>query len=348
MSQHNPPASNDEHDEDINEQLLRTIRYTGKTNEQVMATQAAVLSIAEKIVETSRSQERIARMRFFLFVIPIVLMLVFYAKQWYDESQINVFDDGYVAQVKITGPIMEGSKTSGSDAVIPALQLAFDDEKAMGVLIRISTPGGSPGQSEAIRDEIVRLQEVHPEKEVAIIGEEIMTSGGYWIATASPEIYALRTTYIGSIGVIGSSFNYAKLIDALGVERVVTTSGKSKSTLDPYKPIKQADIDKQKRIMSGIHEDFIDLVKTSRADKLTAEDDYLFNGDYWRGSEAKSLGLIDDVTTVTRLLSEKFGTENVVDYSSRPGFFDNIFPKIQINVGHSSASTPQLIEPAFQ
>jgi serine protease SohB len=84
--------------------------------------------------------------------------------------------------------------------------------------------------------------------------------------------------------------------------------------------------------MSGIHDDFIALVKESRGDKLTASDDVLFNGDYWRGNEAVALGLIDKVTTVSRLLAEEFGTDNVIDYSSKPGMFEGLIPKIEINV----------------
>ena len=344
MPDKNDPTQNN--NEELSEQLLRTIRYTGQTNDRVMETQSAVLSIAEKIVESNKNQEKIAKMRFFLFAIPIAFMVIFYAKQWYDANNVNNFEGGYVAQVKITGPIREGSATSGADSVIPSLQNAFKDEKALGVLIRISTPGGSPGQSEAIRDEILRLQSVYPDKKVAVIGEEMMTSGGYWIASAAPEIYAMRTTYIGSIGVISASFNYADLVNALGVKRIVTTSGKSKSKLDPYKEINPKDLEKSRELMNGIHQDFITIVKESRGERLQGSDEILFNGDYWRGPEALDYGLVDGLTTVTRLLIDEFGTENVVDYSRKPGFFEKIVPNVTISFGEHQ--TPyQAIEQDF-
>jgi protease-4 len=337
-----PNEANNNPQETINEQILRTIRYTGKTNAEVMKTQSAVLEMAGNVVATAKAQEKIARMRFFLFAIPIAFMVIFYAKTWYTTTQINNFDDGHVAQVKISGAIREDSSTAGAGAVLPALNKAFKDDKALGILIQISSPGGSPGQSEQIRDEILRLRGLYPDKKVAVIATEMMASGGYWIATAAPEIYAMRTTYVGSIGVIGSSFNYSELIDKLGVKRLVMTSGKSKSKLDSFLPIKEQDVKKQKELMNGIHADFIDVVKASRGDKLIADDDTLFNGDYWRGQQAYALGLIDGVTTPTRLLMEKFGTENVIDYSKKPGMFENILPSINITINKDDV--PMLIE----
>ncbi len=63
--------------------------------------------------------------------------------------------------------------------------------------------------------------------------EDVAASGGYMIACAADEIVADPSSIVGSIGVIGASFGFAKLIDKIGVERRIYTSGINKAMLDP-------------------------------------------------------------------------------------------------------------------
>ena len=81
-------------------------------------------------------------------------------------------------------------------------------------------------------------------------------SGGYLISCAGEEIYANKSSIIGSIGVIYSSFGFKDLIEKIGVQRRVYTAGKNKSTLDPflerkergYRKIKNIQLDLQKTL----------------------------------------------------------------------------------------------------
>jgi serine protease SohB len=69
---------------------------------------------------------------------------------------------------------------------------------------------------------------------------------------------------VGSIGVVGGSFGFAKLMDKIGIERRLYTSGENKAMLDPFLPEKPEDVEKLKAVQKDIHEGFIDLVKQSR------------------------------------------------------------------------------------
>ena len=73
-----------------------------------------------------------------------------------------------------------------------------------------------------------------------------------------------------------------------------------------------------------IHTQFKNVMIESRGDKLKADHDYLFSGEFWLGAEAVELGLADEVTTTTQLLLDDFGTVNVRDYSNKPGLLDKI------------------------
>ena len=60
-----------------------------------------------------------------------------------------------------------------------------------------------------------------------------------------------------------------------------------------------------------MHKDFIDVVEKSRGLKLKKSEVELFSGEFWSGSKAKELGLIDGVGDANQILKEKFG-ENVI------------------------------------
>ncbi|GAA5141069.1 S49 family peptidase [Thalassotalea piscium] len=298
-------------DTDIHEQLLRTIKYTGQTN--------------TALINLIAAQEKQGRIRMLFWILPIVFMIFFYAKQHIDQN--NQFDDsGYVAQVILKGEIRMDSPTSGADSIIPALRQAFSDEKAKGVVLRISSPGGSPTQSILIHDELKKLQSEYPDKKFVVVGEEGLTSGAYWIAAAAKEIHVLPATFTGSIGVIFSFLDISKLADRFDVKRRIITAGENKHRIDMMIEPRDEDIEKINDLASQIHNQFIKVVTDSRGDRLKGDPKQLFSGDFWLGEQALKLGLVDSVTSTTALLNEKFGTENVKDYSRKPGFFDSIKP----------------------
>ena len=190
------------------------------------------------------------------------------------------------------------------------IKKAFSIKKASAVAVTINSPGGSPVQSHLIYQFIRRLAKKN-KKKVIVFAEDVAASGGYLIACAGDEIYANSSSIVGSIGVIYSAFGFTELIKKIGVERRVHTAGKNKSTLDPFLDEKNVDIERLKAIQLDIHKDFIKVVEDSRGSKLNKNGVELFSGEFWSGSKAKELGLIDGVGNANEILREKFG-ENVV------------------------------------
>ena len=143
---------------------------------------------------------------------------------------------------------------------------------------------------------------------VIIFAEDVAASGGYFIACAGDEIYANSSSIIGSIGVISASFGFKELIKKIGVERRIYTAGKNKSTLDPFVEEKQEDVERLKKIQLDLHSDFIKIVKQSRGEKIKdPEKNNIFTGEFWAGSVALKLGLIDGIGNADQVLREKFG-----------------------------------------
>jgi serine protease SohB len=199
-------------------------------------------------------------------------------------------------------PLRPGLTLSG---IARSLDRAFAVRNARAVALAINSPGGSPVQSHLIFRRIRELAQQNKRRVIAFV-EDAAASGGYMIACAADEIIADPYSIVGSIGVVGGSFGFDKLIAKIGVERRLYTSGEHKAMLDPFLPENAGDVERLKNLQKEIHESFIALVK-SRRDKLAGPENDLFSGEYWTGGRALQLGLVDAIGDLRTVLRERFG-----------------------------------------
>ena len=217
-----------------------------------------------------------------------------------------------IPHVRLTGIIgsvgrfKQGIDLAGQQAILKA----FSYKKSKHIAISINSPGGSPVQSHLIYSYIRQLANKNKMK-VIFFAEDVAASGGYFIACAGDEIYANSSSIVGSIGVISASFGFKELIKKIGIERRVYTAGKNKSTLDPFVEEKEEDVKRIKNLQLDLHADFIKVVKESRGNKLKDPENNIFTGEFWSGSKALKLGLVDGIGNLDQVLKEKFG-ENVI------------------------------------
>lgn len=215
----------------------------------------------------------------------------------------------FVSVVRLSGaigqvvPLRSGLSIA---TVAPLLERAFAFPDLKAVAVVINSPGGSPAQSHLI---FKRIRALADEKKVPVFVfvEDAAASGGYMIACAGDEIFADPSSIVGSIGVVSASFGFDRLIERFGVERRVHTAGENKAMLDPFRPEDPKDVERLKHLQARIHEVFIGLVKVRRGAKLKGENDKLFSGAFWVGTEAFDLGLIDGIGDVRSVLRERFG-----------------------------------------
>jgi serine protease SohB len=187
-----------------------------------------------------------------------------------------------------------------------SLQRAFSVPRARAVALLINSPGGSPAQSHLI---FRRIRQLAEEKKIPVLAfvEDVGASGGYMLACAADEIICDPFSIVGSIGVVGGSFGFPKLMEKLGVERRVYSAGERKVMLDPFLPEKPEDVKRIKAIQKDIHESFIALVKARRGAKLTGADKTLFSGEFWTAQKAIELGLADHIGEVRTTLRQRYG-----------------------------------------
>lgn len=186
-----------------------------------------------------------------------------------------------------------------------ALTRAFDHDRLKAVALLINSPGGAPTQSGLVAERIRQLAAKAPGVPVLAFCEDIAASGGYWLACAADEIFAHRTSMVGSIGVISGGFGFTGLLERFGVERRLHTAGENKARLDPFSPEKPEDVEWLKSMHAQLHELFVDWVRQRRGDRL-ADTEELFTGDVWLGQKAVELGLIDGIGNLREVISERY------------------------------------------
>jgi signal peptide peptidase SppA len=215
-----------------------------------------------------------------------------------------------VAVLRLDGVISSGGMLGRQGLNLAALagpiHQAFSLRRLAAVALAINSPGGSPVQSSLIAG---RIRQMADEKKVPVLAfaEDVAASGGYWLATAADEIYADSASIVGSIGVISAGFGFTGLIDRIGVERRLHTSGDRKSFLDPFRPEQPEDVERLKQIQRELHDTFRQHVVSRRGNRLKADHATLFSGEFWTGPRAAELGLVDGIGQLRPVLRARFG-----------------------------------------
>lgn len=219
-----------------------------------------------------------------------------------------------------------------SESTINALNNAFNDPCTEGVILHIDSPGGSPVFAGQIHDAIKRLRATHSNIPIYSVVDEICTSGAYYVAVATDKIYVDKASTVGSIGVIISGFGYDGLMQKLGVERRVISSGEHKALLDPFLPTNPSQVTSLKTQTDEIHQQFIKVVREGRGDRLKETPD-MFSGLDWTGETSVTLGLTDAIGTIDDVAKNVIGEGKLVKFKTKTTFSDNIVQYIMENLG---------------
>ncbi len=281
--------------------------------------------IAKGLLEDRRRDRLWRNIRWIGYMIVLLLIILFLFITFTggsSSSSSSGSGQSYVALIRMEGIILPGGDFS-AEKVIPQLNDAFQDSAAKGVVLIIDSPGGSPVQASIIHDKIVALKQTY-KKKVIVVGEDVLASGSYLVATAADKIYVNPDTLTGSIGVIMEGFGVSQAMTKLGVDRRVYTAGTNKDRLDPFMPVKPEDVAKVKGVLDDVHQNFIDDVVKGRGARLQGDKTEIFSGDFWSGSQAMKLGLVDGTSNLWDAMQQEFNTKYYHDYSQKPSLLASI------------------------
>lgn len=219
-----------------------------------------------------------------------------------------------IAVIYASGTIAGGEgddQSIGSERISKAIRKAREDEKVKAIVFRINSGGGSALASDVIWREIDLARQVKPV--VASFGD-VAASGGYYIACAATKIVADPTSITGSIGVFGVVPNFEGLFSKkLGITFDRAMTNKNSDYISVMKPLSSYQTLLIQREVDHIYDVFTGKVSAGRKlNKLTV--DSIGQGRVWSGSDAKSIGLIDEFGGLTRAIELAAELAKTKDY----------------------------------
>mmetsp|Transcript_6808 Transcript_6808/g.15998 ORF Transcript_6808/g.15998 Transcript_6808/m.15998 type:complete len:621 (+) Transcript_6808:65-1927(+) len=208
-------------------------------------------------------------------------------------------DKPKIALITMVGPIVRGwgdpnSRSSQicSEKTMREIRTAYQDKTVKAIVVRVDSRGGSAVASDSIRRELERAKEAG--LPIVVSMGNFAASGGYYIATAADKIVCQPATITGSIGVIFGKFVIGRALEQVGVTNDGISHGDFADSMSPYTPWTKEQADVAERMGRKCYTDFTKLVMDAR--KLSADQvDKLARGRVWAGSDAKRLGLADEL-----------------------------------------------------
>jgi protease-4 len=233
--------------------------------------------------------------------IALVLMLIGVVAL-FTTGQRGVFSEEVVrkgpARTKIAMINIEGIiHSQQAESVYKQLRAARHDRHVKGLIVRVTSPGGTISGSDQIYMEIRKYrQEVG--KPVVAFMQGVAASGGYYASVACDKIMAEPTTITGSIGVISWYIVVQELLeDKLGVLPVVVKSGQKKDWPSSFRKPEAAEIEYIKEeLLTPAYERFLEVVAEGRKGVLT-EDEVreLADGGICNAQKALDKKLVDEI-----------------------------------------------------
>jgi protease-4 len=239
----------------------------------------------------------------------------------------------HTALVELEGEI-GGEDGMRADALIAALNGAFDDKHTRGVVLRINSPGGSPVQAGQVYDEMRRLRGKYPKIPLYVVVDDVCASGGYYIAAAADRIFVDKASLVGSIGVLMDGFGFTEGMKKLGVERRLLTAGDNKGFLDPFLPVDPRQEAHARAMLGEVHDQFIQIVRQGRGARLKETPD-MFSGLIWSGARSIELGLADALGSLDYVAREVVKAEDIVDFTPQEGLAERLARRIGTSMGQA-------------
>ena len=257
-----------------------------------------------------------------------------------------------IAIVYIKGEIApkKGAGVFAADACTEQLDKFRRDSSIKAVVVRIESPGGDPIASDMIARQLELIKEVKP---VVVSMGDMAASGGYWVASASHEIFVQPFTMTGSIGVYSLYFNVESAMkDKLGIYTQTITTHPFGNHFSLYHSKSKDELQVVQRSIDGIYNKFTDVVAQNR-NMSKEEVEALADGRIWSGAGAVENGLADTIGGLTEAIERAAQLAGITQYRlvsyPRPLKITDMirFSGEKVSIGAEGLVNPLLAEPVL-
>jgi protease-4 len=236
----------------------------------------------------------------------------------YARAQKKLRADGKprIGVIVAEGDIEDGDRPPGEiggDSTARLIRQARLDKDVKAVVLRVDSPGGSVLASEVIHRELMALRSAGKPLVVSMSG--YAASGGYYISTPADEIWASPATITGSIGIFAIIPTIDRTLGKIGVstDGVGTTPLSGQLRID--RPLgEEARALLQSQISRGYNE-FLERVSAGR-NKTREQVDSVAQGRVWVGTDARRLGLVDQLGSFNEAVKAAARHAKVTDYAA--------------------------------
>ncbi len=214
-------------------------------------------------------------------------------------------------------------KATGVDELSQEISLILHGAEAQTdkVLLRLESPGGGVSQYGLAASELSRLKKANLNLEISV--DTIAASGGYMMACVGHKVLAAPLAIIGSIGVVAQMPNFNKILKKNDVDLELHTAGAYKRTLTLFGENTDEARSKFKSQLEDIHGLFKNWIRSQRP---SLDIDKVATGEFWFGTQAVELGLIDEIKTGEEYLLEHHHSHDIIEvkYAKKPKFMEKL------------------------
>jgi protease IV len=277
---------------------------------------------------------------FFLSIITIIIIISLSVSFFSDRNIDFITLDGeesstnIIAIIELNGLIIETSSELSNlrnpFIISPKkIEIKLEELKKVSpkaIIFSINSPGGTVSASKKLYDIIKIYKKNNNNTKIFIHTDELLASGGYWVATVADGIYASYGSITGSIGVKGPDwFFYDKpktistgifgntIETENGIEVFSNTAGESKDIFNPFRKPTKKELKHLQNMVNEIYSDFIRIVsKERKIETNTLKED--IGALIFTSTHANELNLIDDELNLEELIDKIIKENNFTDY----------------------------------
>ncbi|MBO7200241.1 MAG: signal peptide peptidase SppA [Bacteroidales bacterium] len=231
----------------------------------------------------------------------------------YVESNPEPQSKDKIAVIYAQGDVLHGKGTDinvYSSTITKAINDAADNKNVKAIVLRVNSPGGAVIASEIMTNAIIRAKEKKP---IVVSMSDMAASAGYEISCNATKIVAMPTTITGSIGVFGIYPQVGRMLkNKLGITTDTILTNRNAAALSINRPLSAESHNVLVRNVEDFYKTFCMRVAIGR--NLSVEYvDSIARGRVWTGTQAKELGLVDELggmDVALRIAAQEAGITN--------------------------------------
>ncbi len=191
------------------------------------------------------------------------------------------------------------------EEISAVLSVALPEDE---VVLRLESHGGLVHSYGLAASQLQRIKDKKIPLTIAV--DNIAASGGYMMACVADRLVAAPFAIVGSIGVIYTMPNFNRFLKKHDIDYEQITAGEYKRTVSMFGEITEKGRNKVTEQMAGIHTLFKEHITAHRSN---VDIERVSTGEYWYGTQALALHLVDELITSDDLLLNRSKTADIYE-----------------------------------